>query len=130
MDDRLPPRLQALICPIPWTGCWLFTGRWESRNGYGRLEYQGKPTVFHRVIYELLVGPIPDGLLLDHKCRVPACCNPDHLEPVTVKENTDRGLGVLYQFRPNGSGVMVPVQDRTLYPIDAFSLDSLVEEMS
>ena len=68
MDDRLPPRLQALICPIPWTGCWLFTGRWESRNGYGRLEYQGKPTVFHRVIYELLVGPIPDGHLVDHRC--------------------------------------------------------------
>jgi hypothetical protein len=45
----------------------------------------------HRVVYEILVGPIPSGLQLDHICSVPWCVNPDHLEPVTAKENTRRG---------------------------------------
>jgi hypothetical protein len=46
----------------------------------------------HRVAYELFKGPIPAGMDLDHLCRVRCCCNPDHLEPVTRKENLRRGL--------------------------------------
>lgn len=51
----------------------------------------GKPRRAHRVAYELLVGPIPEGLVLDHLCRVRHCVNPDHLEPVTKRENERRG---------------------------------------
>jgi hypothetical protein len=50
----------------------------------------------HRDVYEQLVGPIPEGLVLDHLCRNRSCCNPAHLEPVTTAENVRRGLnGVL-----------------------------------
>ena len=71
------------------TGCWLWTGRLSS-HGYGecRIKRNGKPIRFaHRVAYYLFVGPIPEGLQLDHLCRVRHCVNPEHLEPVTSREN-------------------------------------------
>lgn len=59
--------------------------------GYGRVQHDGVPTPAYRVVYELAVGPIPAGLVLDHLCRVIACVNPAHLEPVTHAENVRRG---------------------------------------
>lgn len=70
--------------------CWEFTGCRDAR-GYGRIGRDGKTVLAHRAVYELLVGPIPDGLELDHLCRNPPCCNPDHLDPVTHAENVRRG---------------------------------------
>lgn len=69
--------------------CWLWTGE-RKPEGYGRLQWQGQRWYAHRLIYTLLVGEIPDGLQLDHLCRVPACVNPDHVEPVTPKVNQER----------------------------------------
>lgn len=72
-------------------GCWIFTG--AKRNGYGAVGPGGRrgPTAYaHRVTYEFLIAEIPEGLHIDHLCRVPACCNPWHLEPVTPAENTRR----------------------------------------
>jgi hypothetical protein len=71
-------------------GCWQWKGGVTSR-GYGEIKVP-KRTPVHRYAYELLVGPIPDGLHLDHLCRNTACVNPDHLEPVTCRENVLRGL--------------------------------------
>lgn len=74
------------------TRCWLWTGSLTDR-GYGdrfRLD-DGRKQAPHRVAYELLVGPIPDGLFIDHLCRVRHCVNPLHLEPVTCQENLLRG---------------------------------------
>jgi len=73
-------------------GCWLWTGS-DSGNGYGRVTHpQTKRTVAaHRLVYEAMRGPIPDGLQLDHLCRVRACVNPAHLEPVTQRVNLLRG---------------------------------------
>lgn len=68
--------------------CWLWTG--ATSNGYGHICLDYKRHLVHRVVYEMLVGPIPAGLTLDHLCRVRLCCNPDHLEPVTLAENMAR----------------------------------------
>lgn len=76
------------------SGCWIWTGR-HSGRGYGALRLRGRngPTrMAHAIGYELLVGPVPAGLELDHLCRNHACVNPAHLEPVTHRENVRRGL--------------------------------------
>jgi len=73
--------------------CWLFTASLSPR-GYGRFAINGRPRFAHRIAYELLIGPIPHGLILDHLCRIRACVNPAHLEPVTNRENLLRGVGL------------------------------------
>ncbi|MGL4255763.1 MAG: HNH endonuclease signature motif containing protein [Microbacterium sp.] len=73
--------------------CWIWLGHIDSK-GYGRITTWRNGTIFaHRLAYELVNGPIPEGLQIDHLCRIPACVNPDHLEPVTGRENTLRGVG-------------------------------------
>ena len=72
--------------------CWRWQG-WINK-GYGMASVPGRGNVgVHRLTYELLVGPIPFGLHLDHLCRNPSCVNPAHLEPVTAQENLRRGQG-------------------------------------
>lgn len=82
--------------------CWLWTGR-LGVGGYAyvgmRVDGTWKNLRAHRASYEMLVGPIPNGLQLDHLCRIRHCVNPDHLEPVTCKENVRRGFGVAAQLR-------------------------------
>lgn len=74
----------------PFLGpCWLWTAGLFPED-YGCFKLDGKSRLTHRLSYEWLVGPIPDGLELDHLCRVRPCCNPDHLEPVTSAENIYR----------------------------------------
>lgn len=73
--------------------CWQWIAGGDK--GYGRFyisEAKGR-VLAHRWAYEALVGPIPAGLDLDHLCRNPGCVNPAHLEPVTKRVNTLRGLG-------------------------------------
>lgn len=76
--------------------CWIWQGNITS-TGYGQTHYKGKPSKPHRVFYQEMVGPIGDGLTIDHLCRQKDCVNPTHLEPVTAAENLRR------QFR-SGSG--------------------------
>lgn len=73
--------------------CWEWTGQLDA-HGYGTVKTPDARTQSkaHRVSYELMVGPIPEGLVIDHLCRNTVCVNPDHLEPVTTAENTRRGL--------------------------------------
>jgi len=82
-------RLQARVVKAA-DGCWVWTGA-LNKAGYGAIGSGTKVLRTHRVMYEHLVGPIPDGLQLDHLCRNRACCNPEHLEPVTNHENWMRG---------------------------------------
>lgn len=71
-------------------GCWVWHGS-HNGVGYGELRIAGRKVYAHRWSYEHHVGPIPDGLQIDHLCRNPACVNPEHLEPVTPTENVRRG---------------------------------------
>lgn len=72
------------------SGCWLWHASIMT-NGYGRLHNGVKGVLAHRYFYEQIMGPIPEGLSLDHLCRVRNCVNPFHLEPVTCGENLRRG---------------------------------------
>lgn len=75
---------------IQTDGCWLWTGC-RIPAGYGQLWIGDRMYMAHRVAYELFVGSIPEGLVIDHLCRVTGCVNPAHLEVVTYAENTRRG---------------------------------------
>lgn len=86
-------RLYAKVEADPTTGCHNWMGT-RADNGYGIIRDGRRRTLrTHRVAYEVSRGPIPDGLHLDHLCRNRACCNPDHLEAVTKRVNTLRGVG-------------------------------------
>jgi hypothetical protein len=76
--------------------CWLWTGS-INHKGYGTFHVARKTRGAHRVSYEMFVGPIPDGLEIDHLCRVRTCVNPDHLEAVTHHENLMRSEGITAQ---------------------------------
>jgi hypothetical protein len=94
--------------------CWMWRGTIRQSGGYGvvRLQDSARPysIAAHKFAYELLVGPVPEGLVLDHLCRVPSCVNPAHLEPVTNAENIHRGA-IAQAYCRNG-GHLRPLERR------------------
>lgn len=77
--------------------CWIWTAG-KTKQGYGAFSpTKGNKQLVHRWAYETFIGPIPDGLVIDHLCRNRACVRPEHLEPVTNEENLRRGLGYALQ---------------------------------
>lgn len=117
-------RLAGSTPCFTWQGC--------TTNGYGTIQ-AGKrslagnrvPSYVHVLMYQILVGPIPDGMELDHWCRNRACWNPEHTEPVTRRTNIARGRSIVADYmvrdecgrghpkttenqyvRPDGKGVM------------------------
>lgn len=82
-------RIKAKV-KIDENGCWVWQLRCHHKERYGIIAIDSKPKLVHRVSYETFVGPIPEGLQLDHLCRNRPCCNPAHLEPVTPRENIRR----------------------------------------
>jgi hypothetical protein len=67
-------------------GCWTWKG-YVGIGGYGRIFLHGAFWQVHRIVYELFVGPVPEGCVLHHRCRNKRCCNPAHLQPATQAEN-------------------------------------------
>lgn len=98
-DPQFPPREQRRsTLKDVWSrfvasdeGCWPWHGP-VGGSGYGTMRFERKKHQAHRLIYELLIGPIPDGLDIDHLCSNKLCVNPDHLEPVTRSVNIQRAI--------------------------------------
>lgn len=96
-----------------WDGCWLWTGC-IAKNGYGQVGHEGRTRSAHTVSYELHVGPIPEGLTIDHTCHNGSgckggasclhrrCVNPAHLEPVTQRVNNQRAQAASDEKCVNG----------------------------
>ena len=84
-------RFMEKVAPDPMSGCWLWTGKMLPQ-GYGVLSVEGTTRGAHRLAHELFIGPIPEGMHIDHLCRNRACCSPDHIEAVTPRENLRRGI--------------------------------------
>jgi hypothetical protein len=83
-------RFWAKVTIVGPKDCWLWTGNVDTV--YGRFWLDGRKVLAHRYSYELAKGLIPDGLHIDHLCRVQLCVNPAHLEAVTQLENNRRIL--------------------------------------
>lgn len=88
--DRLWARVDKSAGP---DGCWVWLGS-ANNSGYGAIRIEPKPAgpaLVHRFAYELMVGPIPEGFEIDHRCNNRRCVNPAHLQLVTHPENCQRG---------------------------------------
>ena len=108
-DPRLPSRFWQKT-QILDSGCWGWTGAIDA-EGYARFRWQGRNALAHRVAYEHCVSSVPKGLDLDHLCRNHPCVNPEHLEPVTRRENLRRG----YRYRPTHCPQGHPYAGSNLY---------------
>lgn len=84
------PRFAKYVVVVP-SGCWIWCGG-GAGNGYGKFNVLGRAVFSHRHSYEMVKGPIPAGLTIDHLCRVSSCVNPDHMEAVTHRVNCLRGV--------------------------------------
>ena len=100
-DPRMPRRFWAKVAADSDAECWLWAGALH-RKGYGQFWHDSSMKQAHRVAYEALVGSIPGGLQLDHRCRNRACVNPSHLAPVTNKENAENRAPVNRLGNPRG----------------------------
>lgn len=101
-QERLREVLLSGSMPEPMSGCWIWV-RYRQPRGYGLLSFRGRTTLAHRAAFQSFRGPIPEGMELDHLCRVRCCVNPDHLEPVTRLTNVRRGIRP-QQMRDNNPG--------------------------
>jgi hypothetical protein len=93
---RFLPGHQSRKSPVPYvvdekTGCWIWQ-RATDGHGYGMTHRDGKAIGAHRALYIEHKGTVSVGMVMDHLCRNPLCVNPDHLEPVTSRENYLRGI--------------------------------------
>jgi hypothetical protein len=87
-----PEDIERFECKIQKTeDCWFWTAS-QTKAGYGQFSINNYPYLAHRVAYELYKGSIPEGKVIDHLCRTPSCVNPEHIEAVSQRVNTYRGI--------------------------------------
>lgn len=98
MDESVSERFWSRVERT--SDCWIWKG--TIAGGYGQISIKDKNFLAHRLSYEEVYGPIPDGLQIDHLCRNSRCVKPNHLEAVTPKINNDRRLSYTsYNPDPN-----------------------------
>lgn len=117
----LPVRMaDKLAQPFTVCGCWQWTG-WKSKNGYGRVKVNGVGLTAHRVTYEILIGQIPTGCVLEHLCRNRACVNPFHLVAITQQENVRKGDAVLFRSEYDNAqnNAQIEIPDNFVYGLSA-----------
>lgn len=96
----LPNRIESKIDRIPFSGCWLWIG---AGIRYGNVQFNGRISPAHRVVWELTHGSIPVGMELMHRCDVGCCVNPDHLQIGSHLENMQDMVSKGRQKAPSGS---------------------------
>lgn len=84
LDDRFFSKVREI------GECWEWSA-YRDHHGYGKFRTDSGPRLAHRLSWQFFRGAIPEGLALDHLCRNRACVNPDHLDPVTIGVNVQRG---------------------------------------
>ena len=92
MSERERRRFWSKVVMGSRDECWAWLGQ-ITEKGYASFSVERKPYPAHRYAFEVMIGPIPDGLTLDHLCRNRGCVNPFHVEPVTNRVNVLRGIG-------------------------------------
>lgn len=107
MMTNLPDRFWDKVAADPNTGCWHWMAGTNPR-GYGKFSLDGETLYAHRLSYVDAKGPVPEGLELDHRCRIKSCCNPNHLEAVTHRENVRRGEAGASTARRNAAKTHCP----------------------
>lgn len=112
--NKLPIHLRLSSKARREGDCIIWFGNKDS-NGYGRIRWAGKRGYpAHRLAYELKHGPIPDGLVVRHKCDVCACINVDHLELGTQKDNVQdsvkRGRAIRAKGETHGRAKLTQAQ--------------------
>lgn len=95
-------------------GCWNWLAS-KSRDGYGQFSHNGKITGAHRFAFMLANGPIPNGILIDHRCHSRGCVNPDHLRPATNKQNLENQIGAQINNKTGVRGVYWNVQNKKFH---------------
>lgn len=100
---QLPDRFYAKVDQSDYRGCWIWTG--AISVGYGSFSFEGRTRNAHKLAYESLVGPVPPGMFLDHICHNRACVNPEHLRPVTNKQNQENQIGAQRHSKTGIRGV-------------------------
>jgi hypothetical protein len=100
LEERVWPRVDRSGGP---DACWLWTGCLTGSRGYGQIKVERKQIYVHRLVYEKTIGPIPEGLTIDHRYTCPRnCVNPNHLRTATSKQNNENHAGPTIR---NTSGV-------------------------